>query len=239
VSQGVMSRVGRSLTSATPSPVIPAVNPSDVKFSAYMGKALETIDTKVKSADPVANVPALNGVTSPESLPLVKVPGAKPAIGIGNLPQPTALVPNAVTPSVPIADAARNELNQAVAKLSSLVDRMTNGSNNASNNPSNNVSSNISSNGTANRPAVGVQRSSATAIRPAPVVSPAPLRTLKGILGNGDRSAVMFELNGVTQSYEKGEKIGGSGWVLIRVEDGNAIVRRNGEVRTLSVGQKI
>jgi type II secretory pathway component PulC len=70
-------------------------------------------------------------------------------------------------------------------------------------------------------------------------MAPAPERTLKGILGNGDRSAVMFELNGVTKNYEKGEKIGNSGWVLVRVENGNAVIRRNGEVRTLSVGQRI
>jgi type II secretory pathway component PulC len=50
---------------------------------------------------------------------------------------------------------------------------------------------------------------------------------------------VLFEMNGVSQRYEKGENIGTSGWVVVKIENGSAIVRRNGEVRTVSVGQKI
>jgi type II secretory pathway component PulC len=51
--------------------------------------------------------------------------------------------------------------------------------------------------------------------------------------------AVLFELNGVTQRIYLGETIGSTGWSLVEVAKDSAILRRNGEVRTIGVGQKI
>ncbi len=232
-SQGAIGRMVAAIRGPIETAAVIPPNPSDAKFADYMGKSLDTIDNKNKASSGLPTQPNL------ATMPTVKVPGTTPStstqpsiiIGGSGLPKPkvTAVTPGVVpavpgvstVPSVGTPAPAQNTLEQTVAKLSNLVDRMS-------------------------RPAATAPIAAAPAVRNAATpglvtasAAPAPERTLKGILGNGDRSAVMFELNGVTKSYEKGEKIGNSGWVLIRVENGNAIVRRNGEVRTLSVGQRI
>jgi type II secretory pathway component PulC len=73
---------------------------------------------------------------------------------------------------------------------------------------------------------------------PAPVVN-LPQRTLTGVIEMGDRSAVLFELNGVTQRVYVGESIGSTGWNLVEVAKDAAIFRRNGEVRNVGIGQKL
>ncbi|NJP08921.1 MAG: hypothetical protein HC866_05075 [Leptolyngbyaceae cyanobacterium RU_5_1] len=62
-------------------------------------------------------------------------------------------------------------------------------------------------------------------------------RRLAGVLDQGDRSVALFETNGITQRYEIGESIGSSGWTLVEVAQNQAIIRRNGEVRSVFVGQ--
>jgi hypothetical protein len=228
-SQGTIGRMVAAIRGTTETAAVtPPSNPSDSKFADYMGKSLDSIDSKNKvnpnvsalpplAVMPTVRVPGSSGTTS--SRPTIIIGGsglAKPKISTLT---PAVTIPSIGTPGVASSPAPQNTLEQTVAKLSNLVDRLS-------------------------RPA-GAPIAVAPSIRnaaAAPVAAPAvplPERTLKGILGNGDRSAVMFELNGVTKNYEKGEKIGNSGWVLIRVESGNAVVRRNGEVRTLSVGQRI
>ncbi|MBF2026157.1 MAG: hypothetical protein IGS48_05230 [Oscillatoriales cyanobacterium C42_A2020_001] len=61
-------------------------------------------------------------------------------------------------------------------------------------------------------------------------------RKLVGVLDQGDRSVALFETNGITQRYEIGESIGSSGWTLVEVTKDQAVIRRNGEVRSLFVG---
>jgi hypothetical protein len=225
-SQGTIGRMVAAIRGTTETAAVtPPSNPSDSKFADYMGKSLDSIDNKNKVSSGLQSMPAL------ATMPTVKVPGStsatssQPSIIIGGsgLPKPKVpvMTPGVSMPSVPTPAPAQNTLEQTVAKLSNLVDRM---------------SRPVATAPIAAAPVVRNASAPGMAVAPA---APAPERTLKGILGNGDRSAVMFELNGVTKNYEKGEKIGNSGWVLIRVESGNAIVRRNGEVRTLSVGQRI
>ncbi|HEY9653178.1 MAG TPA: hypothetical protein V6C95_21145 [Coleofasciculaceae cyanobacterium] len=67
---------------------------------------------------------------------------------------------------------------------------------------------------------------------------PAATHTLVGLLELGDRSAALFEINGITQRINVGEGIGGSGWALVSVANQEAVIRRNGEVRSIYVGQK-
>jgi hypothetical protein len=84
----------------------------------------------------------------------------------------------------------------------------------------------------------------APSAQPAPVVSPVPNiaaatnQTLLGVLELGEKSAALFEVNGTPQRIEMGEQIGTSGWTLVSIKDQEAIVRRNGEVRSIYVGQK-
>ena len=248
-SQGVIGRVLASLRGPA-SPVASApLNPSDVKFADYMGKTLESIDAKVKSTQPGANVPPLNlSIPGTSTLPTVKIPGnpsgkaagsaSGPPIVIGGMPRQvapgtvsgTANAPSNV-PTVPtnapgnaVVNPVQNDLNQAVSKLSGLVDRLSGGVNRTP----------------AVAPIAVIPGTSAAARQAAPVSqAPAPSRTLKAVMELGSQSAILFEMNGVSQRYEKGENIGSSGWVVVKIENGSAIVRRNGEVRTLSVGQKI
>lgn len=247
-SQGVLGRVLTALKVGSTSPVASVpVNPSDAKFADYMGKTLEAIDTKVKSTQPGANVLPLNlSIPGTSMLPTVKIPGnpsgkasgsaSGPSIVIGGMPRPVtpgtvagtaAKVSNNLSGSVPmnvpgnaVMNPVQNDLNQAVSKLSSLVDRLSGG---------------------VSRPSVVAPIAAVPVARQVPAVSqaPAPARTLKAVMELGSQSAILFEMNGVSQRYEKGENIGSSGWVVVKIENGSAIVRRNGEVRTLSVGQKI
>lgn len=67
---------------------------------------------------------------------------------------------------------------------------------------------------------------------------PAAVHTLQGIIEWGDRSAALFDINGSTQRVNLGESIGTSGWTLAKVTNSEALIRRNGEVRSIYVGQK-
>ncbi len=77
----------------------------------------------------------------------------------------------------------------------------------------------------------------ATVSPPAPVAI-APTTTLVGILDIGDRSSAMFEMNGSVQSVLVGDRVAGSGWVLNRITQQEAILKRGNETKTLYVGQK-
>ncbi len=232
-SQGTIGRMVAAVrgTSDVSVAVVPP-NPSDVKFSDYMGKSLESIDSKSKVMPNLAVLPGLPSAT----LPTVKVDNSSPKIILGGsgMPQlkPVPTIgrttpginlpanPPITTALAPAANSQTNSqssLDQTVAKLSGLVDRMT---------------------GVTNRPVAAIAPS-ARAVAPIAPAVPQSEYTLSGVLGNGDKSAAMFKINGVGRNYDKGEKIGNSGWVFIRVDSGNAVVRRNGEVRTLSAGQRL
>ncbi len=66
-----------------------------------------------------------------------------------------------------------------------------------------------------------------------------PTHTLEGLLELGNKSAALFKSDGVTHRIDIGESIGSSGWTLVDVSKGEAIVRRNGEVRSIFTGQKL
>ncbi|MCL1467216.1 hypothetical protein [Argonema galeatum] len=59
-----------------------------------------------------------------------------------------------------------------------------------------------------------------------------------GVLVLGDKSAAIFEVNGASRRIHVGESIASSGWILVEVRNDEAIVRRNGEVRSIYVGQQ-
>lgn len=49
----------------------------------------------------------------------------------------------------------------------------------------------------------------------------------------GERPAALFQVGGVIQTIGIGEAIGDSGWTLVSVADQEAVIRRNGEVRSV------
>ncbi|WP_377477567.1 MAG: hypothetical protein P2A85_03560 [Microcoleus anatoxicus] len=89
---------------------------------------------------------------------------------------------------------------------------------------------------------------SAAAVQPAapqsqpatPSVSTTPTaaHTLVGILELGDRSAALFEVDGVARRIYVGESIGASGWTLAEIKNQEAVIRKGGDVRSVFVGQK-
>ncbi|MBK1986215.1 hypothetical protein A0J48_001385 [Sphaerospermopsis aphanizomenoides BCCUSP55] len=62
---------------------------------------------------------------------------------------------------------------------------------------------------------------------------------LEGLLELGSKSAALFKVDGVTRRINLGENIGATGWNLVEVSNGEAIIRRNGEVRSIYAGQKL
>jgi type II secretory pathway component PulC len=58
-----------------------------------------------------------------------------------------------------------------------------------------------------------------------------------GVVDLGEQSAILVEVNGVAQRFRLGESIGSSGWALVEVSKNQAIIRRNGEVRSVFIGQ--
>jgi hypothetical protein len=68
---------------------------------------------------------------------------------------------------------------------------------------------------------------------------PAYSAELEGLLELGEKSAALFKIDGVTRRIKLGESIGATGWTLVEVSNGEAIIRRNGEVRSIYTGQKL
>lgn len=69
-------------------------------------------------------------------------------------------------------------------------------------------------------------------------LTPAVVHVLVGLLELGERSAALFEIDGVSQRVYIGEPIGSSGWSLVSVSSDEARIRRNGEVRSIYIGQR-
>ncbi|MGV0028980.1 hypothetical protein [Phormidesmis priestleyi] len=219
IQQGIPNRVLSALTNPAPAPTTIAQVPQPVdtnpQFSEYVQRSLEAIDRKASTgkSEGLPTAPYNGG------LPTVPVPRNQPPLrSSANLPRTPVIinVPAAPAANAPVADVSRNrELNQILTRLASVLERIS---------------------PTANR--VGVQP--AAPIAPSSQVA-GPQRTMVGVLEGADpsKSVVLFEMNGVTQRYYIGESIGSSGWSLVEVSKQYATVRRNGEVRTLSTGQKL
>lgn len=60
---------------------------------------------------------------------------------------------------------------------------------------------------------------------------------LVGLLQLGDRSVAMFDFSEGTHRVKVGEQIGTSGWSLVSVSQNEAVIRRNGDVRSIYIGQ--
>jgi Tfp pilus assembly protein PilP len=93
---------------------------------------------------------------------------------------------------------------------------------------------------TESAPAPSAQQSAPAPEQSAPAVSSAPTsaHTLVGILELGDRSAALFEVDGVARRIYVGESIGASGWTLAEIKNQEAVIRKGGDVRSVFVGQK-
>ncbi|MTJ14944.1 hypothetical protein FJR11_20660 [Anabaena sp. UHCC 0187] len=71
------------------------------------------------------------------------------------------------------------------------------------------------------------------------VSSPSYSAQLEGLLELGNKSVALFKVDGISRRINLGENIGATGWTLVEVTNGEAIIRRNGEVRSIYTGQKL
>ena len=84
-------------------------------------------------------------------------------------------------------------------------------------------------------PPIGLAPSGITATEVAPIGLPLPVLT--GVMQSpGGRSSAIFQLNNTSVSAAIGESLGSSGWTLESVGESSAVIRNNGQVRTLSIG---
>lgn len=64
-----------------------------------------------------------------------------------------------------------------------------------------------------------------------------PISTLSGVMQSpGGLSSAIFQINNASISAEIGESLVSSGWTLASVGTSSAVIRNNGQERTLSVG---
>lgn len=106
--------------------------------------------------------------------------------------------------------------------------------------PSESVQPKILARETESAPAPAAGQSAPAPQQSAAAVTGAPTsaQTLVGILELGDRSAALFEVDGVARRIYVGESIGASGWTLAEIKNQEAVIRKGGDVRSVFVGQK-
>jgi Tfp pilus assembly protein PilP len=215
----------------TPSPVasqpIP-VNPADSKFIDYMQQSLTAIDRRATSSPTAlqsgSKLPAPGGVPLPTQAPpavleRVYIPVFPPQMSNPALP----ISPGLLTPRPSVSLSPRPS-NSAAPKATS---------NNSPNNSPVPRAETVEPQRPERRQSSSEERTAP--VEAAPSVATAS-RTLTGVLELGDSSAALFDINGTTQRVAVGETIGDSGWTLVKVENQQAILRRNGTVQSLYVG---
>lgn len=245
----------------SPSSEIAALSESDAQFINYMLRSLDLIDSKAASSPQAANsaqsalppAPGTNAASGsvPQVIERVYIPiyPAVPGTAGGLLPSPSlspspaTSSPNSSTRSAPAATPKTNDNNTRSAAPAAK--------------PTSPQAAAPAPQTTAPRAAASSAAkppSQPSPSAPAPAAAPAPQTTaslppapepplgkysLVGlIVGSDGNSAALFNLNGVTQRVRAGEAVGDSGWTLYSAGNQSAIVRRNGEVREIYVGQK-
>ncbi|MEX0270919.1 hypothetical protein AB3R30_17390 [Leptolyngbyaceae cyanobacterium UHCC 1019] len=183
------------------------VSSAQNQFSDYAQKALQSIDRRSQQTMPAPTATTTAGVT---------IPG-----------MPTVAVPKALTPGAIPPSRVATGLERVYVPVYQFPSNFK---------PPNSVTPLPTNAAPSAVPQYGAPARKPTAAAPSPITPGAP-RRLAGVLELGDRSVALFEINGVTQRYGIGESIGSSGWSLVEVSKEQAMIRRNGEVRSVFVGQ--
>lgn len=68
--------------------------------------------------------------------------------------------------------------------------------------------------------------------------TPTSEHVLVGVLNLGSRSAALFDIEGSSQRAYVGDRIGLSNWSLVAVNGQDVVIRRDGEVRSVYIGQR-
>lgn len=237
----------------------------DTVFAEYVQQSLEAIEQK-KAAPANPQLLQVPGVASPGTLPSIQISGSPPPTAglstavnrIADALEQAATQPGAPAPQVviippatapgaaPTQTAAVSPSPTAPASGRALATagtptQTTAASPSSSESPQPKILAREteSAPGSAAAPAAPAQQAGPEA-QPAPPASSAPTaaHTLVGILELGDRSAALFEVDGVARRIYVGESIGASGWTLAEIKNQEAVIRKGGDVRSVFVGQK-
>ncbi len=190
--------------------VEPVTNAADQQFADYVQRSLQMIDQKTAASAP----PAASALPSTSGLPSVSVP-------------PTLTPPTSNTAT----SAPRPGTSTGLSKLYSPFYQSAQGASTRIGFPFTVTPSVVP------LPTMPSRTATAPVNQPIPLSVPGVARTLVGVVEMGDQSAVLVEINGVAQRFKLGESIGSSGWTLVEVSKNQALVRRNGEVRSVFIGQ--
>ncbi|MFK8183396.1 MAG: hypothetical protein AB8B99_08475 [Phormidesmis sp.] len=87
-------------------------------------------------------------------------------------------------------------------------------------------------------PPVPVAISPANAAAAITDTTPTSEHVLVGVLNLGSRSAALFNIEGTSQRAYVGDRIGVSSWTLVSINGQDVQVRRDGEVRSIYIGQR-
>ncbi len=244
----------------------PAATPKtapDIEFSEYVQRSLEAIEQK-KLPKANAQLPGVPGVSPAGTLPNISISGAPPATaglstavnriadaleqaaaqpGATALPAQVVIIPPATNPADPSQTVAVSPSATAPAsgRAIAVAGTASPSSTPVAASPSTSGEPKILARETESAPAPAAAQQAAPQSKPAtPTVSSAPTsaHTLVGILELGDRSAALFEVDGVARRIYVGESIGSSGWTLAEIKNQEAVIRKGGDVRSVFVGQK-
>ena len=233
----------------------------DTQFVEYVQRSIVAIEQK-KASPANSQLPGVPGVATPGTLPSISISGAPPPTAglstavnrIANALEQAAGQPGApalpaqvvIIPPAPVA-AAPQTAAVSPSPTAPVSGRAiaTVGTRNplaASPSPSESAQPKILARETEPAPAPAAAQS-APAARPSVPAAAAgtasiSAHTLVGILELGDRSAALFEVDGVARRIYVGESIGASGWTLAEIKNQEAVIRKGGDVRSVFVGQK-
>lgn len=239
-----------SLTKEATAAEIP--NNSDEDFLEYLQASLSVISARQAETQQLATViPAAQAATLPTT-----VPNTNPAPQVGALPNLPGV---AKTPSViervfvPVYEKKADT--KVAAAPSKPVPNVATPSNNAK--PKVPVPAPVAAaaaipQGAPATPAPSVPIVPNNSLpEPAPVavaptnaaatitdVTPTSEHVLVGVLNLGSRSAALFDIEGSSQRAYVGDRIGLSDWTLVSVNGQDVVIRRDGEVRSVYIGQQ-
>ncbi len=219
-------------------------NRSDQAFLEYLGRSLEVISAHESSNQTVAAIPSALSPTAPSSEATVKA-GTLPILP--NIKTPANIIERVFVPVYENGQTAQSASQTAASSGTSLPTV-----------PASPIRIPLRAVAVPSVPAV--PRTPAAPALPAPRsatttataptnpvnsaaaavtdVTPAAEHVLVGILNLGDRSAAMFDIDGgSSQRAYVGDRIGLSSWTLVTVNGQDVVVRRDGEVRSIYIGQ--
>ncbi|WP_449416509.1 hypothetical protein [Phormidium nigroviride] len=238
---------------------------ADAQFGIYMQQALDALDQK-KATQPKLQNPNLPGAPVTTNLPAIPVPGSPPpTAGLaqainrvadaiqqvsaqpGTPPTQVVIVPPAAAPKT--ASSSASPTTSGVLPTTPAIPRTSVAPVTPSATAASPEAAPSSGRILAREPERQPEAAPEASTAPQPAEStpaesspaseaPTTIHTLVGILELGDRSAALFEIEGVARRIYVGESIGASGWTLAEVKNQEAVIRKGGEVRSIFVGQK-